>query len=186
MKNTILFAMIAAAVAAPLAAQAEGAYIGGNVGRSEQKIDVARQSLKESTTAFKIYGGYNYTQNFGVEAGYADLREASISGGGATATSKPRALYVAATGTLPVNEQFSVFGKLGVSANRTKIGARYTGFNESVTDNQTSPFIGVGAAYVLNKNVSLVAEYENFGKVAKDGSDSVKADLLSVGVRYAF
>jgi len=46
--------------------------------------------------------------------------------------------------------------------------------------------IGVGAAFHLNKNFSIVAEYEYFGKVAKDDDASLKANLLSVGVRYKF
>jgi len=31
-----------------------------------------------------------------------------------------------------------------------------------------------------------VAEYENFGKVASEGGDKLKADLLSIGLRYKF
>ena len=54
------------------------------------------------------------------------------------------------------------------------------------TTNRTSAYVSVGAAYALNAKVSLVAEYENFDKVAKDGDSHIKADLLSVGIRYAF
>ena len=186
MKHIAAFTLIAAALAAPLAAQAENTYVGGSVGRAEQKLDVAGYSIKENTTGYKLVAGADITKNFGLEAGYADLREASISGNGAHLSSKPQVFYVAGTATLPIDEQFAVFGKAGIATAHTKISASVRGFGANGTDNQTTGVIGLGAAYHLNKNVSFVAEYEYFGKVAKDGDASLKADLLSVGVRYKF
>jgi len=185
MKQITVFAMIAA-LAAPLAVQAEGYYVGGNIGRAEQKADLDIVSFKESATAYKLVGGYNYTKNFGAEIGYADLREVSISGNGAQATSKPSAFYVAATGTLPLNEQFSLFGKLGIATAHEKVNATLGRTSVSGSENRTTPYISVGAAFALNQKVSFVAEYENFGKVAKDGGVNVKADMFSAGVRYSF
>jgi OOP family OmpA-OmpF porin len=89
-------------------------------------------------------------------------------------------------GTLPLNDQFALIGKAGVAYTHVKVSASAAGFSESASDNHTSPYVSVGAAYLLNKNVSFVAEYEYFGKVAKDGDASIKANLVSVGVRYAF
>jgi len=186
MKQIIVSALIAAALAAPLAAQAENAYVGASIGRAEQKADVAGYSFKDNTTGYKLVGGYDFTKNFGLEAGYADLREISISGYGARASSKPEVFYVAGTATLPIDEQFSVFGKAGIAAAHTTISASLNGYSDHGTDNETTGVIGVGAAFNLNKNVSFVAEYEYFGKVAKDSGSSIKADLLSVGVRYKF
>lgn len=186
MKKITMIAMIAA-LAAPLAVQAEGFYVGGNIGRAEQKADVGYASFKESTTAYKLVGGYGFNKNFGAEIGYADLREVSVSGNGASVTSKPTAFYAAATGTLPLNEQFSLIGKLGLAAAREKLTAhRFLAASESYSETRTTPYISVGAAFVLNKQVSFVAEYENFGKVAKDGSANIKADMFSAGVRYSF
>jgi OOP family OmpA-OmpF porin len=185
MKKNILFALIAA-MAAPLAAHAEGAYIGANVGRAEQKVDLDGFSFKEHKTAYKVYGGYHYTQNFGAEIGFADLREIEKTGGGARIAAKPQSLYVAATGTLPLNEQFALIGKAGVAFNHVKVSASEPGYSASGSDNQTSPYVSVGAAFVLNKNVSFVAEYEYFGKVAKDDGAYIKANLVSAGVRYSF
>ncbi|HJV00912.1 MAG TPA: outer membrane beta-barrel protein [Burkholderiaceae bacterium] len=187
MKHSIIIATIAAALAAPLAAQADNAYVGVNVGRAEQKMDVEGVgSEKDSSTGFKLYGGYDYSKNFGVEAGYVDFRKVEKSALGYGASSKPESIYLAATGTLPLNDQFSLFGKLGVAFNHTEVKAWEPGFSDSTTKNQTSPMIGIGASFALDKKISFVAEYENFGKVAKEGGDSVKADMLSVGVRFKF
>lgn len=185
MKKTILTALIAA-LAAPLAAHAENTYIGANVGRSEQKINIDGYSFSESATAYKVYGGYKLDQRFGLEVGYADLREAEKSGNGARVASKPQSLYVAVTGTLPLNEQFSVFGKLGAARTHVKLTASVPGYSESASDDRASAYASIGAAYALNANISLVAEYEYFDKIAKGDGGHIKADLLSVGVRYAF
>jgi OOP family OmpA-OmpF porin len=184
MKPTILFAMIAA-LAAPVAAQAE-AYIGANVGRAEQKVEVSGISFKENDTGFKLYGGYNFNQNFGIEGGFADLGDAKRSANNASISSKAQSIYVAATGILPLNDQFALFGKAGVATTHVKLKASAPGIAASASDNHASPFVGVGASFALNKNVSFVAEYEYFGKIAKDGDDSIKANMISAGVRYSF
>lgn len=185
MKKNVLFALIAA-LAAPLAAHAEGAYVGGNVGRAEQKVELGGYSLKDHETAYKVYGGYNFTQNFGIEGGVADLREAEKTGGSARISSKARSLYVAATGTLPLNDQFALIGKVGAAYSHVKVRGSMPGYSVGGSDDQASPYASVGAAFALNKNVSFVAEYEYFGKIAKDGDAHIKANLVSAGVRYAF
>jgi OmpA-OmpF porin, OOP family len=185
MKHSIIIAAIAA-LAAPLAAQADNAYFGANVGRAEQKISNDIDSTKENTTGFKLYGGYDFNRNVGIEGGYVDFRKVEKSALGYGASSKPESIYVAATGTLPLNDQFSLFGKAGVAFSHTKVDGWGPGFSDSVTNNQTTPMIGIGASFAMDKKISFVAEYENFGKVAKDDGGDIKADLLSFGVRVKF
>jgi OOP family OmpA-OmpF porin len=191
MKKQLLVTLLGAALALPLAAQAEGAYIGANVGRTQQKLSVEDEgSLKDNSTGFKLYGGYDVTKNFGAEVGYVHFGkgEASASDGvdSASISAKPKSLYLAAKGTLPLNEQFSLFAKVGVARNSTKVAASINGVGGSETMKRTSGVFGVGAAYNFTKNVALVAEYENFGKVVDEDGASLKADLISVGVRYSF
>jgi OOP family OmpA-OmpF porin len=45
---------------------------------------------------------------------------------------------------------------------------------------------GVGAEFNFTKNVSMVAEYENFGKVIDENEANTKAQMVSVGLRYKF
>jgi OOP family OmpA-OmpF porin len=179
MKKQLLVAMIGAALAVPFAAQAEGAYVGVNAGSAKQTASSSGYSGNDSETGFKLYGGYDFTQNFGIEGGYIDLGNANISNGPISASIKSTALYVAGTATLPLNTQFSLFAKLGVTENR----AESIGYP---TNTKTSALIGVGAAYNINKNLSVVAEYEDFGKVYEDPTANIKADMFSVGLRYKF
>lgn len=186
MKRTILLAVLAA-LAGTAAAQSQGAYVGGNVGRAEQKVSLdGFGSEKDHDTGFKLYGGYNFTQNFGLEAGYADLGKLERSAFDETVSIEPTSVYFAATGTVPLDAQFSLFGKAGVARTEVKGTVSGFGFRESGKENRTSGYFAVGAAYAINNNFSVVAEYEYFGKIYKEEGADVKANMVSVGVRYKF
>lgn len=185
--------VIGAALMTPFMAQAEGAYVGFNAGRSNQKVNLYNEgTYKDSATAYKLYGGYEFNRYFGVEGGYVNMGKTKfpfISSIGTPGISdvKTNAFYVAATGIVPINEQFSVFGKLGMSRNSTKIRDVVASVVTSdYKQTRTTPLIGIGAAYQFSKNLAAVVEYENYGKVVKDVGGNVKTNLFSVGLRYKF
>ncbi len=183
MKKHLLVALVGTALILPVAAQAEGAYIGASVGSAESKLSTNGISLKDSDTGFKLTAGYDFTKNFGVEVGYADLGKPSIAAGGDRATAEPRSYYLAGTATYPIDEAFSVFAKAGVTNNHTKLGA--TGVpTEKFT--HTAAILGVGAAYNFTKNIAGVIEYENFGKTVDEQGGNLKSDMVSIGLRYKF
>ena len=183
MKKHLLVALLGTALILPIAAQAEGAYIGASVGRAESELNVDGFSLKDSDTGFKLTAGYEFTKNFGVEVGYADLGKPSIAAGGDMVFAEPRSYYLAGTATYPIDQAFSVFAKAGVTNNRTKVGG--TGIStEKFT--HTAAILGVGAAYNFTKNIAGVIEYENFGKTLDEQGTTLKSDLVSIGLRYKF
>lgn len=186
MKNQFFAAIIGTALALPLFAQAQDAYVGANVGRSELKLSGDLGSDKEDKTGYKAYAGYDFTKNFGVEAGYADLGKLQDRESGVTGTLKTHTFYLAGTGTLPINDQFSAFAKVGVAHNRTK--ANISGFGESFSGSRdkTAAMFGIGGAYNFTQKVSAVVEYEDFGKTLSEDGIKLKGNLLSVGVRYKF
>lgn len=186
MKKQLLVALLGTALVLPIAAQAEGAYVGVNVGSAETKVSGGGETGKDSDTGAKLYAGYDFSKNFGVEAGYANLGKPKDSDGNASASIEPTSFYIAGTGSFPMNDQFSLFAKVGLSANRAKLSATVGNISGSEKFNNTAAIIGVGAAYNFSKNIALVAEYENFGKVFdKQGADA-KSDMLSIGLRYKF
>lgn len=187
-KFVCIVALLAAST--PFAAHAEGGYIGANIGSAKIKSSVDGLSTSDRNTGGKIYGGAQISTPFGVELGYVNFGRSNRNfNDGVTAgslTVKPSAVYLAATATAPINDQFSVFGKLGVTENRAKINATLNGVSYSRTRNRTDALIGVGAMYAFTKEVSAVIEYEDFGKLAKDDGVNIKGELLSVGLRYQF
>lgn len=183
MKQLVL-TLIAAAIAAP--AFAGNTYIGGSVGRAEQKLSAAGASVSDNDTATKIVGGYQFTPAVGVEAGYAILGESNIVGGVYSAGAEPKSFYVAVTGTMPLTPVIAGFVKLGAAHTRTDVFASDRGYFYSARVNNGSVLAGIGASYAINKQLSLVAEYEHFGKIVSEDGVSLKADMLSVGVRFQF
>lgn len=177
MKPFLIPAVLALTLLSPLA-QAEN-YVGLNVGRSEQQFNTAPK-FDDHAAAWKLYGGYNFTRNIGVEAGFAAHGKAELG----YATSRASSLYVAATATLPLTEQFSLSGKVGVADNRTKFD--YVEFGNTGTYAQAHGMAGVGASYKFAPSLSAVVEYEHFGKAVRQYGYNMKLNTVSVGVRKSF
>jgi len=98
-------------------------------------------------------------------------------------SARPRSLYVAATGTWQVRERLALFAKVGAASTRTKVEVEGFG-SDSV--NNTSPMVGVGISYGFTPTVWGVAEYEDFGKVAKENGVNLHAASLTFGLRFKF
>jgi len=154
---------------------------------------------KTKDTAYKLYGGYQFTPNWGVELGYNDLgNKYSIKGLDAGipygATYKLTSWYVAATGTLPIQGGFSLIGKLGASGNKTSGGdVCALGVCEGLgSESKTDIMVGVGAQYTFTKGWAARLEYENYGKMSTDDvwgtgdSGALKADAWYLSVNYTF
>ena len=186
MKKQFISLLICAAVVAPIAAQAEGAYIGVDVGRSDQKFAVSGGSYTNKETSAKIYAGAAITPYIGVEGGYANFGNLSEADDGVSLHVKPSAYYLALTGTVRIDPQFSLFAKAGVAYSSTNYDA--TVYTLSVRDkvNKSTAMFGIGASYTLGKNWIAVVEYENFGKIVDENGIDLKMSTASIGVRYAF
>lgn len=189
--NKQFIALLIAAVAFPIAAQAaqpgQQSYMGVDVGHAERKLSVDGDDYgKENKTSFKLYGGFNYSQYFGVEVGYANFDKIRTNDNASQIDLKTSAVYVAATGTWPVTPEFALFGKVGITSNQVKGSIDLPFYSGSGTKNQASALFGAGASYRVTRNVALVVEYEDFGKLFKDDGIEIKANTISGGVRYSF
>jgi OOP family OmpA-OmpF porin len=183
----IIFAAIAAISCNAAFAAEPAAYVSASVGSAEQKLSIEGISVTDSDTAFQIAGGYRFTPNVGVEAGYTNFGTGSISGNGVTVSSKPQSAHVAVTGAWNFTPEFAITGKLGAAHTRTKAEVRFNGESESTKDTHTSLMYGVGVSYAFTPKIALIAEYQDFGKIIKgDAGESLKAHVVSAGVRFSF
>jgi OmpA-OmpF porin, OOP family len=184
MKKIVLAGVIAAAfAAAPAFAQG---YVGLGFGNSSVSgFDIATVSGgNTSKGSVKIFGGYQFTPNWGAELQYSTLGTRDIrSTTGATGSFTSSQFSIAATGTLPLNSSFSLIGKLGASGNRINTsGAIVTG-----SGNSTGLLVGIGAAYNFTPALSARLEYEDFGTMAKiNNGSTVRANGYSLSLKYAF
>lgn len=198
MKKVFLAGAIAAAfVAMPASAQW---YVGGGVGSSKisgadgtapTAPPLTLTGADSSKASIKLYGGYQFTPNWGVEAQYTDLgnRDIAIRNGGgvqlATGSLKASQFSIAGTGTLPLANNFALFGKLGFSSNHGKV----TALGISDSGSKTSPLIGVGVKYNFTPKLAMRFEYEDFGKFDNDGGaggSAIRGDNFGLSLQYAF
>lgn len=133
----------------------------------------------------KLFGGYDFTPNWGVEAGYIhyDKRNGGTYDGLGQFTPlkfKGFDSYVAAKYTVPLSERMSVFGKLGLEHSERTIrgGSVY-----DISQRDNGVYGALGLQYGLTSNLAVTAEYERFGKDKDFGS---KADAITVGLKYGF
>lgn len=144
----------------------------------------------DSDTAWKIFGGYRLNDNFGVEATYMDygtITADSVVTAPAAATinldADTTAWIVDAVGMLPLNDQFGLFGKLGVASWQIDSSASVvvggTAASISGDDDGNDFHFGVGANYALMGNIGLRAEWERI-----NGDDDL--DAWTVGAQMSF
>lgn len=162
---------IALSLLLPAAAQAEGSYLKAGVGRSN--FDVG-QGFDDSATGALLAYGVAVDKTWGIEGGYVnfgridalDLEDNPIS-------IRTQALYVAATGSIPLGQSASLYGKLGVAAKR------FSGSGESET--KVSPMAGVGATMSLGSAWGVALEHAHYGK-----TEGLTLTQTSLSVLYAF
>lgn len=186
MKKLIL--ALIAGVTTMGAAQAQGPYVGVGVASADHSFNVSGASNVDSDgykASGKIFGGYDIDQTWGVETGYTDFRKArssfTMNNVPGQAETKGHSFYVAGKATAPINEQFSVFGKLGAAYNKMELNSATPGLSSD--DSKTEVYAGVGGQYNLSKQVALTLEYERYGKKKDFGA---KADVVTVAARYNF
>ena len=184
-------------------------YVLGSVGRTSADIDSAAldgmlssagaaniaSGVDEKDTGFKLQFGYQFNPNFAIEGGLVDLGEfqydATFTGGTAQAKWEAKGVSINALGILPINDSFSVFGKVGVVNAKVELDVSATGPGGTATgsdDEKTwSPVFGLGAIYNATKSVGIRAEYERYSSLGDDATTGEgDIDLFSVGVSFKF
>ncbi|HEY7238826.1 MAG TPA: outer membrane beta-barrel protein [Burkholderiales bacterium] len=193
-KTTVAALLAASGLVASSAAMAQGKaadmgwYAGISLGQSSASdacngISGPGVSCDDKDTAFKIFGGYQINRNFGVELGYTDLGKVEASGGGVTASVETTALELVGVGSYPVNNQFSIYGKLGLyradSKGRSNIGL-------SADETNTDLTFGLGVQYNFTSNLGVRGEWQRYSSVGGGDIGESDVDVLSVGLVYKF
>jgi OOP family OmpA-OmpF porin len=167
-------ALLCVSMLGAAAAHAEGLSIGGSLASTKWKgDDVGGLSTDKSATGGKIYGGYSFTPNFGLEAGYATFGKYKSAAG----SLKADGFYADAVGTLPLGNGFSALGRVGVF--NGKLDSSLGG-----DDRGTSYKVGAGVQYDFDPKLGIRGEWERYRFDAL-GTKS-NADMYSVGLNYKF
>lgn len=184
--HAICLASLAVLGSTPSFAQNAGHFYGGlGAGQSQSKIDdnlinstvIGTSATTTSIThdnndkAYKVFGGYQFNPYFGLEAGYFNLgqfgfKSATSPAGTLDGRMKIDGVNIDMVGTLPVNDQLSFLGRLGMHNARTRDTFSATG---AVALSDTSREMteknykaGFGFAYKFSQSMSLRGELERY------------------------
>jgi OOP family OmpA-OmpF porin len=185
-----------------------GMYGGASTGQSRTKLDDARirseLAIVQPTTNFsaddrdggyKFFLGYSINPGFAIEAGVFDLGRfnyAAVSPLPATSTGSMRIRGGALdlVGTIPVNDRFSVLGRIGL--NHAKNTFTY-GTTDPVGQPapasgykfETNPKIGLGLQYDLSDTIAMRGEWERF-RINNGAGARKDFNFYSVGLVVRF
>lgn len=199
-----------ACLATPFA-QAQGleggyGYGGLSVGRSQGKFGTEAQvaaglgagaSLTGFTrdttdTGFKVFGGYQFNRNFAIEAGYFDLGKLGYSAttspaGTAQAVFKLNGANLDLVGKLPLTNNLSALGRVGLASGRSRATFVTTGpvTLADTSKRNTNGKFGLGLQYALGTTMLVRGEIERYRMNDAVGSH-VNVNLVSVGLVFPF
>lgn len=150
-------------------------------------------SSMNNPTAYSLSAGYQINQNLAIEGGYIASGNSNylMSGGnfgGSSISDSFTGFDMKAVGILPLPNQFSLLGKIGV-ASLTQSGS--TNFNSSVNGSKTGITYGIGGEYDFTDNIAVRLDWDSYNAgstTLSTGSivSSTRLNVLAVGVAYKF
>lgn len=223
LSTTVLTVSVLGAMAANAAAP--GVYVTGQVGYANTHmgsktnvsdilgpvakiVDPAAldKNLSNNGLAGRVAVGYQFNQNFAVEAGYLQLGEGKVNLGAvhipdedviAQAALKlhQNAIDLVGKGIIPISSNFNVYGKLGVAyVTTTSKGTLETpGFptvsfdlkdRNNVAKHKWAPEAAVGVSYDITPNVSLDTSWTHIQPLGSNKPGNI--DFVAVGLGYNF
>lgn len=194
-RKSLLIALLAAAAAAvPALAQAQapqerGGYVGLQAGTANYKKFCEGINFKcdDSDTAWRFFGGYQYSRNLALELGFANLGAASAGGGAAgDARYEVFAWDLSLLFGPQVTPNLFLFGKAGFS--RADVDRRATGgpIVGNASEKTGGITYGFGAQYGVTRNLGLRLEYQQYNNVGKSTTGEDDIGVVTAGIVWKF
>ncbi|USZ15397.1 porin family protein [Moraxella sp. FZLJ2107] len=166
-----VLAMSANAAISYGASEAAQPYVGVKVGT----IDA--DQIDGNVTAYGVYGGYNFDQNFGVEAEYlgTDTKDFTANNRALEGDVKTYGLY----GTYRYNfNNTPIYAKAKLGVAKTEVDVEYRGNDaQYLNSDKTGVAGGVALGYKPTSNVGLEIGYNYLSK---------DANMAAIGAHIAF
>ena len=167
-------------------------YWGLGVGQSQSQINdsyttnsllrtpnnASSFTSERQDTAYKLFGGYQFNRNLGVEFGYFNLGKftygTSVPGGTLNGRYENEGVNLDLVGTMPLSEKWSALARIGAQYSNTRDSFSGPGLTAGASNDNsnrdTNVKVGVGLQYELTPSVFVRAEAERFR--IKDGIGS--------------
>ena len=167
--------------AASMSAHAGGFFIGGSIGKASLNDDFDGLVVDDSTTAYRIVGGWRFNDYFALEGGYHDFGdfEQEFDDNGTTSVAKLSAdgFTLGASGALPLGERFALTGRAGMFF--------WNGTAEINNVSQATPedknlYLGAGVRFNVTEKFRLTGDWTRYEL------ESTPSNVYSIGLEYQF
>lgn len=186
LKSIISTGVVAGAALFAASAFAEGWYVGADAGRSSTGTVYPGLNMTKSTdTVGGVFLGYQFNRNWGVEGFYSGAGKFSAVGGATTVTGKTDLYGLDLTGTLPLADAFSLYGRLGYANSKTSASSSPVGYSGS---NRSAATYGLGGEYDLTPQVGMRLGWDRYGAAVSNVgvTNNFNINVWSVGILYKF
>lgn len=125
----------------------------------------------EKDTAYKVFGGYQFNRNIGIEGGYFNLgqfgfKSTTVPSGIYTGQIKLQGVNLDLVGTVPLTENWSVIARVGAQYAQARDIFTGTGSvripNSSPSKNTVNYKFGLGVQYEVSSSMLVRAEAERY------------------------
>jgi len=206
-RMTKISTAIASLLVAGLAnAATPGAYVGVGIGDSVLRTSSPFATVPGMSTSGsrgglggRLFGGYNFNNNFGLEAAFATYAssnyKASVPGMmNASVKYALDALSVVGKGYLPLSDTgVNLYALGGAAEVRSQVKTNGTLLGHSVSDTQNTnslrPAVGVGVSYDMAEHVTSSLELSRIfgrGDTKTSASAIPNADMVTLNLGYNF
>jgi OOP family OmpA-OmpF porin len=198
--------VVCAAMAGAAHAWEPGPYLGFAFGGTSYDLSVSdyndgnlignSNSVDDSDTGYKLFGGYRITPNIGAEFYYANLGDSSFRGdagaqvdhwceGPVSSEVEVDGFGASLIGNVPVGRDFNIYGKFGIFA--WDWDARESDscgtFRDSESDTELA--FGAGVSYQINYLTSVHLEWERYKNILDSFSGEFDVDFFSLGLSFS-
>lgn len=186
MKKIATALLLSISISAPAFAANQPFYVVADYG----KLVMTPATGLPNPDAIRVAGGYRFSPNLAVEAGFMAVDDSTITNSVYSITYAQSSLQASGVIFFPLGNSFSLFGKIGVAANYAKMTGTgvYSYINTSNTT--ASATYGIGGQFQYNQMVGVRVQYENLGKSKPASYDTEIKELslgrISAGVTFNF
>ncbi len=159
------------------------------------------KDLANNGLAGRIALGYQFNQNFAVEAGYLRLGQTKVAANGnnhfiksdGTLKLQQNVVDFLAKGIVPICNKFNLYGKAGLAYINTNLNYTEKADSKTKTDlseaanvnrHKLAPEVALGVSYDITPNVSIDTSWTHIQAVGKNRPGNI--DFVAVGLGYNF
>jgi OOP family OmpA-OmpF porin len=141
-------------------------------------------------TVYRLELGYQASPYLAVEGGYlgSNSEHYSVNGGSIQVTQTTNARIdgwnLVAVGTIPLENQFSLMGRLGVASMEARANPGGSFFSTDLSGYKTAVTYGIGAQYTFTNRVFLRLDVDNYNIGNSNYSNRTSMWTFDVGYNF--